>query len=78
MNIVMWRTTKRANSTATPDSKPAWFTNRIEKEVSLKEDTDILKPVFILNMTGHDGQNYLQAFGRYYWINNIRSLANSY
>jgi hypothetical protein len=78
MKIVMWRTTKRDNSTATPDSKPAWFTNRIEKEVSLKEDTDILRPVFRLKMSGHDGQNYLQAFGRYYWINNIRSLANNY
>lgn len=77
MNIVMWRTTKRDNSTATPISKPEWFTNRIEKTVTLKEQTDVLNPVFMLNMTGHDGQNYLQAFGRYYWITGIRSLHNN-
>ena len=27
-------------------------------------------------MGGHDGQNYLSAFGRYYWITGIKSLAN--
>ena len=27
----MWRTTKRDNSTATPASKPAWFTNKVDK-----------------------------------------------
>lgn len=78
MKIIMWRTTKRDNSTATPDSQPGWFTNRLEKDVVLKEETDILKPSFRLKMTGHDGQNYLWAFGRYYWITDIRSLANDY
>lgn len=76
MNIVMWRTTKRDNSTATPDSKPAWFTNRVEYTVSLKEPTDVLNPSFILRIPGHDGQNYLRAFGRYYWVTSIRILAN--
>lgn len=78
MHITMWRTTKRDNSTATPASQPSWFTNKIEKDVSLKENTSVLNPSFILNMTGHDGQNYLQAFGRYYWITGITSLANNY
>jgi hypothetical protein len=74
----MWRTTKRDNSTATPVSQPTWFTNHIQKDVVLKEDTSVLNPTFRLKMGGHDGQNYLWAFGRYYWITNIVSLANEY
>ena len=77
MQITMWRTTKRDNSTATPTSQPTWFTNSITKEVTLKQPTDVLNPVFILRMGGHDGQNYLSAFGRYYWITGIKSLANN-
>lgn len=77
MNITLWRTTKRDNSTATPTSQPSWFTNKLEKTVTLKEPTDILNPVFNLNMDGHDGQNYLQAFGRYYWVTGIKSLHNN-
>ena len=77
MIIKMWRTTKRENSTATPDSKPAWFTNIVEYDVKLKEETSILNPTFILNIAGHDGQNYVQAFGRYYWVTNVRSLVNN-
>ena len=77
MVIKMWRTTKRDNSTATPDSQPSMFTNLITKsDVNLKEETSVLNPTFILNMTGHDGQNYVQAFGRYYWVTNVRSLGN--
>lgn len=72
----MWRTTKRISSTATPVSQPGWFTNKIEKTVCLKEPTDILNLIFRLKMSGHDGQNYLQAFGRYYWITGIKSLAD--
>ena len=77
MQITMWRTTKRDNSTATPSSKPNMFTNPINFDVKLKEETSVLTPTFILNIAGHDGQNYLQAFGRYYWVTNIRSLANN-
>lgn len=76
MQIVMWRTTKRDNSTATPDSQPAWFTNRVTYEVRLKEDTTVLNPSFLLNIGGHDGQNYLYAFGRYYWVTNVTTLGN--
>ena len=68
MQIVLYRTTKRDNSTATPDSAPALFSNRITKDVRLKETTDVLNPTFIFNQSGHDGQNYLWAFGRYYWV----------
>ena len=78
MLIDMWRTTKRENSTATPVSQPGMFSQHIQKEVKLKEDTSVLNPVFKLRMSGHDGQNYLWAFGRYYWVTNIVSLANEY
>ena len=77
MLIDLWRTTKRENSTATPVSQPSWFTQHIQKEVKLKEETSVLNPSFILRMGGHDGQNYVWAFGRYYWVTNIISLANN-
>ena len=76
MQIVLYRTTKRDNSTATPDSAPALFSNRITKDVRLKETTDVLNPTFIFNQSGHDGQNYVWAFGRYYWVTDIKYLAN--
>ena len=76
MNIVMYRTTKRDNSTAVPDSAPGMFSHRIERDVKLKEPTDVLNPVFLLYQHGHDGQNYLWAFGRYYWIVNIKYITN--
>ena len=37
----------------------------------------MLSPSFILNVGGHDGQNYVQAFGRYYWVTNVITLANN-
>lgn len=77
MNIVMYRTTKRDNSTATPDSAPGMFSQRIERDVKLKEPTDVLNPTFILYQRGHDGQNYLWAFGRYYWVVNIKYITDS-
>ena len=77
MLIDMWRTTKRENSTATPVSQPGWFTNHVQYDVKLKEKTSVLNPSFILNIPGHDGQNYLWAFGRYYWVTEITSLANN-
>ena len=77
MLIDMWRTTKRENSTATPVSQPGMFSQHIQKEVKLKEETSVLTPSFILSMSGHDGQNYIWAFGRYYWVTNITSLANN-
>lgn len=79
MNIILYRTTKRENSTATPDSKPAWFSQRLELDnVTLKDETSVLNPKFIcrLPQNGHDGQNYLWAFGRYYWITDVVILHN--
>ena len=77
MQIIMYRTTKRDNSTATPNSAPGMFTQRIERDVKLKEPTDVLNPTFILYQRGHDGQNYLWAFGRYYWVVNIKYITDS-
>lgn len=78
MLIDMWRTTKRDNSTATPVSQPSMFSQHIQFEVSLKENTSVLNPVFRLNIGGHDGQNYVWAFGRYYWVTSITSLNRDY
>lgn len=77
MNIDMWRTTKRDNSTATPVSQPGMFSQHVVIDVALKEETSVLNPTFILNIGGHDGQNYVWAFGRYYWVTSIRSLARN-
>lgn len=68
MTIKLYRTTKRRNSTATPVSKPALFELRATITADLKDESNILTPSFLLNMTGHDGSNYVEAFGRYYWI----------
>lgn len=79
MNIIMYRTTKRENSTATPNSQPSWFSQRLElSNVTLKEETSVLNPTFICRLptNGHDGQNYLWAFGRYYWITDVVILHN--
>jgi len=78
MIIDMWRTTKRDNSTATPVSQPAMFSQHVQYEVALKENTSVLNPVFRLNIGGHDGQNYVWAFGRYYWVTSITSLNRDY
>lgn len=78
MLIDMWRTTKRDNSTATPVSQPAMFSQHVQYEVALKENTSVLNPVFRLNIAGHDGQNYVWAFGRYYWVTSITSLNRDY
>ena len=77
MLIDMWRTTKRENSTATPVSQPGMFSQHIQYEVKLKQPTSVLNPSFIISMGGHDGQNFVWAFGRYYWVTEIVSLANN-
>lgn len=77
MLIDMWRTTKRENSTATPVSQPGMFSQHIQYEVKLKQPTSVLNPSFIISMGGHDGQNFIWAFGRYYWVTEIVSLANN-
>lgn len=72
MTIKLYRTTKRRNSTATPTSKPALFELRTTlNDVRMKDESNILSPSFLLNMQGHDGSNYIEAFGRFYWVHDV-------
>lgn len=71
MQIKTYITTKRRNSTATPTSKPAMFTLKSTLTVNLKDESNILSPSFLLNVNGHDGSNYVEAFGRFYWVKDV-------
>lgn len=64
MNIKYWSGfSKRKNSTKQP-------TGGTDCAVVLKEDTSILQPAFIVS-TIPDTVNYIQAFGRYYFVTDI-------
>jgi len=72
MTIKLYRTTKRRNSTATPTSKPALFELRTTlTDVRMKDESNVLTPSFLLNMQGHDGSNFVEAFGRFYWVRDV-------
>jgi len=72
MTIKLYRTTKRRNSTATPTSKPALFELRTTlTDVRMKDESNVLTPSFLLNMQGHDGSNFIEAFGRFYWVRDV-------
>ena len=71
MQIKTYITTKRRFSTATPASKPAMFTVKSTLTVNLKDESNILSPSFLLNVNGHDGSNYVEAFGRFYWVRDV-------
>lgn len=71
MQIKTYITTKRRNSTATPSSRPALFTLKSTITVNLKDESNILSPSFLLNVSGHDGSNYVEAFGRFYWVKDV-------
>lgn len=69
-------TTKRVNSTAVPDS--TLWTNY---DVTLKQDTSLEKPVFVLQATAATlaGYNYAVGAGLlygFYWIMDIVAVAN--
>jgi len=70
MLLYLWKNfNKRSNSTKLPGTPDASL------NVKLKEDTSIESPSFILS--GQEFEyNYAQAFGHYYFINDIVSLAN--
>lgn len=72
MQLKLWKNfSKRRNSTKQPADASA-----IVLDVKLKESTSIENPIFIL--AGHDFEyNYAQAFGHYYFITNIISMANN-
>lgn len=71
MNIKLYRTTKRRNSTATPTSQPTMFELRESITAVLKDESDVISPSILLNKQGHDGSNYVEMLGRFYWVHNV-------
>lgn len=64
MNIVLYSFTKRKNSTAVPSSGGTTVT------CVLKEGTSLNSPSFLLSQPSLD-TNYVSAFGKYYYVDNI-------
>lgn len=71
MNIITYKTTKRRNSTATPTSKPAMFTQLETITATIKDESNVLTPSILLARTGHNGSNYIRMYDRYYWVKDI-------
>ena len=70
MNIVVWSGfSKRKNSTKQPTA------GTTISNVSLKEATSIEHPTFVLNSNDFT-INYVQAFGHYYFVDDIKSVRN--
>lgn len=71
MQIVVWQNfSKRRNSTKRPGSSSGTSVN-----VALKENTSVENPTFVLS--GNDFTiNYVQAFGNYYFVDDVVSVAN--
>lgn len=61
---------KRRNSTLQPTGAGSSIT------VNLKGGCDILAPIFVLNSSGIPSFNYCQFEGRYYFVNDIKSVRN--
>lgn len=47
------------------------FELRATLTANLKDESNVMAPSFLLNMSGHDGSNYVEAFGRFYWVKDI-------
>lgn len=56
------RSTKQPSSAGTP------------RTITLKDGTDLISPVFLLNNSGVPSFNYCQFEGRYYFVNDIKSV----
>lgn len=70
MNIVTWSNfTKRRNSTKQPTATGTTHT------ATLKEATSIEKPTFVFASNDFT-INYVQAFGHYYFVDDIKSVRN--
>ena len=71
MEIKVWKGfKKRRNSTKQPSS-----TDAVTLQVRLKEPTSVENPTFIIS--GNDFTiNYIEAFGHYYFVENINSIRN--
>lgn len=70
MVITLYNFIKKINSTKQPDS------NGTNVEVYLKNNTSLDAPSFMLNWSTLPNYNYLNAFGRYYFITDILSVKN--
>lgn len=68
VTIKTYITTKRRSSTATPTSKPALFTLKETIQVEIKDESNVLAPSILIKRGGHDGSNYVEVFGRFYWV----------
>lgn len=71
MNVVTWSNfTKRRNSTKRPSGTGTTHT------CTLKESTSVEKPTFVFNSNDFT-INYVQAFGHYYFVDDIKSVRNN-
>ena len=70
MNITVWKNfKKRKNSTLQPANTGTTISN-----VRLKDNCNFENPVFLLNQIDFD-INYIQAFGKYYYVESIDILS---
>ena len=70
MNITVWNNfKKRKNSTLQPSA-----TGTVISNVRLKDNCNYENPVFLLNQIDFD-INYIQAFGKYYYVESIDILS---
>ena len=68
LKLTLWKFSKRENSTAIPS------TPGTELDILLKDRTQILSPVFLLELSSYPDYNYALFEGRYYFITQIESL----
>ena len=69
-SIQTYTFSKRRNSTKQPTGAGTSIT------VNLKGGCDILAPIFVLNNSGMPSFNYVSFAGRYYFVNDIKSVRN--
>lgn len=68
--LTFYNFAKRKNSTASPSGAGTDF------DVTLKERTDLLQPVFLLNYSGTPDWTYASYQGRYYFVTGYESVHN--
>lgn len=69
--LTLYTFSKRSNSTAAPSGAGASF------DVVLKDRTDLLNPVFMLELADVPAWNYAAFSGRYYFIDRVESVTNA-
>ena len=66
--LTVYSFSKRHRSTKQPSSAGT------VKTITLKDGTDLISPVFLLNNSGVPSFNYCEFQGRYYFVNDIKSV----